>query len=330
MSQQGLRQASVRAVTGTSLDYNGDFSALFTLKGIAAGDFNGRFLAWLNFWLSASYDNLPGAMAAFATANNATNFGAVGTFDAGAGGGGGGYVAKAVHFDGSAWLTIDSLSSTDNGLISLVFWSKLPSLDDGFGHDLTIIYTDPEDNSFNYFQTLHDTNSWDFSFSQEAGGFGESNKLAANCNIVDVWSCVIFTVDTNHDSGERVYKTYVNDVSIDDIGEGSPDPAFVPTFNGFPLFIGGDGSIQIVGDFADLRIMVGTSLLTDGDIPEATRRLFIDADGKPVDPATATATLGTPCVLLSGDASGFAINQGNGGSFMLSGSLTDASSSPSD
>lgn len=82
MSQQGLRQASVRAVTGTALDYNGDFFALFVLKGITDGDFNGRMLAWLNHWLGASYDNLPGAMAAFATANGAVNFSSVGTFDA--------------------------------------------------------------------------------------------------------------------------------------------------------------------------------------------------------------------------------------------------------
>jgi hypothetical protein len=101
MTQQGLRQASVRAVTGTAYDYNGDFSALFDMKGIAAGDFNGRMLAWLNLWLSASYDNLPGAMAAFATANGATNFSAVGTFDASAGGGGGG---------GDPWLMADGVT----------------------------------------------------------------------------------------------------------------------------------------------------------------------------------------------------------------------------
>jgi hypothetical protein len=81
--QQGLRQASVRAVTGTTLDYNGDFFALFILKGITSGDFNGRMLAWLNGRAGATvYDNLPGAMASFAAANGATNFSAVGTFDA--------------------------------------------------------------------------------------------------------------------------------------------------------------------------------------------------------------------------------------------------------
>ncbi len=80
--QQGLRQASVRAVTGTNLGYNGDFMSLFAQAGITSGDFNGQMLAWINLLLGTTYDNLPGAMAAFAIANNATNFASVGTFNA--------------------------------------------------------------------------------------------------------------------------------------------------------------------------------------------------------------------------------------------------------
>jgi hypothetical protein len=82
MSQQGLRQASVRAVTGTTFDYNGDWHALFTLAGIPDGDFNGRLLAWINLKLGASYSDLPAAMAALAAATGATNFSSMGTFDA--------------------------------------------------------------------------------------------------------------------------------------------------------------------------------------------------------------------------------------------------------
>jgi hypothetical protein len=83
MSQQGLRQASVRTSTGTSLDYNGDWHALFDAAGIAAGDWNGRFLAWVNVKLGTSYADVPGAMAALAAANSATNFSSLGSFDAG-------------------------------------------------------------------------------------------------------------------------------------------------------------------------------------------------------------------------------------------------------
>lgn len=82
MSNQGRRQASIRAITGTALDYNGDFMALFDLAGIPAGDFNSRFLAWINLKLASAYDNLPSAMQALAAANSAYNFNSMSTFDA--------------------------------------------------------------------------------------------------------------------------------------------------------------------------------------------------------------------------------------------------------
>ncbi len=82
MSQQGLRQASVRAVTGTSEHYEGDWHALFDLAGIPAGQFNERLLQWINLRLSAAYTFLDSAMQALADANGAFNFSSLGTFDA--------------------------------------------------------------------------------------------------------------------------------------------------------------------------------------------------------------------------------------------------------
>ena len=52
--------------------YEGDWHALFTSAGIAAGDFNGLLLAYINLKLGSSYDNLPGAMNAFAVAKSTT------------------------------------------------------------------------------------------------------------------------------------------------------------------------------------------------------------------------------------------------------------------
>lgn len=82
MSQQGLRQASVRAVTSTTGTYEGDWHALFTVRGIAAGDFNGRMIAYVNNKLTASYNNVNDAMQALATNAGATNFSSMGTFTA--------------------------------------------------------------------------------------------------------------------------------------------------------------------------------------------------------------------------------------------------------
>lgn len=80
MSQQSLRQASIRASTSTALTYEGDWHALFTAGGIAAGDFNGRLLQYINTRLTASHTNINSAMAAMAAAEGASTFQAIGTF----------------------------------------------------------------------------------------------------------------------------------------------------------------------------------------------------------------------------------------------------------
>lgn len=79
MSQQGLRQASVRAVTGTSGTYEGDWHALFDLAAIPAGDFDGRLLAWINKQLAAIYTSLPEAQQAYAAAQGAYNWASLGS-----------------------------------------------------------------------------------------------------------------------------------------------------------------------------------------------------------------------------------------------------------
>jgi hypothetical protein len=85
-TNDGLRQATVRAATGTALDYNGDWHALFDQAGIAPGPFNGRMLAWVNVQLSAAYTSLPGALDAFAISQGAPNWSSLGTFAIGGGG----------------------------------------------------------------------------------------------------------------------------------------------------------------------------------------------------------------------------------------------------
>lgn len=78
--QQSLRQASIRAVTSTTHTYEGDWHVKFTADAIAAGDFNGRMLQYINTRLTASYTDINSAMAAMAAAESADNFQAIGTF----------------------------------------------------------------------------------------------------------------------------------------------------------------------------------------------------------------------------------------------------------
>lgn len=81
-SNQGDRQAAVRAITGTALSYEGDWHALFDLSGIRVGDFNGRLLAWINQALLTSYVEINGAKAAFATSVGVENWDSVTTLGA--------------------------------------------------------------------------------------------------------------------------------------------------------------------------------------------------------------------------------------------------------
>lgn len=111
-TQQELRQASVRAVTGTTLDYNGDWMALFDAAGIAKGNFDERMLLWINLKLSSAYAELNGAMQALAAANAAFNFSSLGTFSAA--------VSAAINFGAKNRALEGGIPTTEtaNGAIS--------------------------------------------------------------------------------------------------------------------------------------------------------------------------------------------------------------------
>lgn len=85
-NQEGV-QAAIRATTGTTYDYNGDWSALFDAAGIATGNWNGRLLNWINGQLSSSYTALPEAQQAYAANAGFNNWSAINTLSIGGGGG---------------------------------------------------------------------------------------------------------------------------------------------------------------------------------------------------------------------------------------------------
>jgi len=80
MSNQSLRQASVRGVTGTAYHYEGDWMALFDTRLVASGFFNERLLRYINGQLLSNYTNLNDAMKAFAVNQGATSWNEMGTF----------------------------------------------------------------------------------------------------------------------------------------------------------------------------------------------------------------------------------------------------------
>lgn len=151
----------------------------------------------------------------------------------------------------------------------------------------------------------------------------------------DVWLNFIVSFD----GAGLISKLYVNDVDVSNQTTGVHGP-FTNGANGLPFWVGNDDSPAadgFIGSIAELWIAPGQSLLDgSGDIPLATRRKFISATGKPVnlgaDGSTPTGT--APAIFLrrapAAAASTFATNLGTGGNFAITGTLTNAPTSPSD
>jgi hypothetical protein len=83
MTQQGLRQASARNLSGfaTGTNYNEDFLRLFDAQGVAAGTFNERQLRWINARMGATFTNLDEAMQAYATGQGVYNWSSLGALE---------------------------------------------------------------------------------------------------------------------------------------------------------------------------------------------------------------------------------------------------------
>jgi hypothetical protein len=95
-----------------------------------------------------------------------------------------------------------------------------------------------------------------------------------------------------------------------------------------PFFVGDDNAGDfLVGDMADFWWDNHTYYPSGSTLDLSFRRKFIDGGGKPVDPVN----FPSGNILFSGDSTTFSTNQGSGGVFtVVSGALTNASTSPSD
>lgn len=71
-------QAAIRGQSASTLNWEGDFHALFDDAAIAAGSFNGRLLAYINLVLGSSHTNLPAAQQAYAEDQGFYNWSSIG------------------------------------------------------------------------------------------------------------------------------------------------------------------------------------------------------------------------------------------------------------
>ncbi len=250
-----------------------------------------------------------------------------------AGGGNDGH-ADAVHWDGASFLRINALNCGDHDKVSFAVWFKAPASPPAETTIAGFWVTDPEGSFQSYSEAdfVGAPNQADggvqFSLGDPSANFlASANTSSSNQGpLPDTWYAYMWSADVSSDSGPL--SAFLNDLDALGFSHNLSAPASVVAGNGVPLWIGvSDPQGTDPADMANFLLWYGQAI--DWSI-EANRRFTIDASGKAADPALAIAHFGTPTVALIGDASAFQINQGSGGSFTLSGSLTDADSSPSD
>lgn len=144
----------------------------------------------------------------------------------------------------------------------------------------------------------------------------------------NAWHHVLMSWNTNFAAGNRILQIYVDDAAITpgaEEGDGDAFDVSYPTETFW--FLGPQDTVAC--DISEYYFAPGQFLdLTT----QSNRRKFISAGGKPVDLGAdgSTPTGTAPAMFFSGDATAFATNRGTGGAFTLTGSLTNASTSPSD
>jgi len=237
------------------------------------------------------------------------------------------YVADAVYFNGSTWLSTNDLQTVNSKNFTASLWVNLTIRDTYW----PIFVSDPAQ-YYTYMQ-ITGVGSLGPEWPQlEVGNSTSGFFTTYNTSAVapdNVWHHILVSVEAGNGSTVGHAKIYVDDIDV--TGTISLNSI---NLNGLSFYLGADTfATPLVADLADVYIAPGVSLLdSNGDIPTSTRREFIDANHKPVDlgPNCANPTGTAPAICFSGDASSFPNNKGTGGAFTLTGTLTNATSSPSD
>ena len=232
------------------------------------------------------------------------------------------YQVDAASFDGTAFLSRGSALTgvVDSATGTSMVWVKAAS-------QTNDIFTTGSNQNF------------ELGLNQAASGLKLAMYNAASSSdqiwgvtatVNDTWIGILTSWDNNESPPRRmacyVGGTLATKASIDATGS-----AFSVNYTETSTYFAADPFGDITtGDFADFLFWPGVSILEeDNTISVPNLALFFN-ESRPVDPAISIASLGSPAVMFSGGASGFATNQGTGGAFTLTGILTTASTSPTD
>lgn len=253
---------------------------------------------------------------------------------------------KAVHFDGVTLLTNSSPVGPQSNKLTASGWCRPQYVRNPPFYENSLIALFRSVNP-NYPLGTAVAGGYDggadmFFYAQDDSteNWLELTRTSGALLVDKMWLNVLFSADLN----AGVVQCYLNDVAVT-LGSGAADgsSSFNMDLMGHSVCIPdvmwtpesdsgkavGTGQLPPVQDMADLWIDVGMAI--DFSV-QANRRRFINATLKPVDLGTngELPTGSRPTFFFSGDAGKFAVNKGTGGPFVVTGSLTNASSSPDD
>jgi hypothetical protein len=235
------------------------------------------------------------------------------------------YTASAVAFDGATDLRLSSLTCIDNQFFGFAGWFQYDASGGGQG----ICWVADPLNNYN-----SDMGAAHFPRWAIGGNNGSSFLItSANTSVDATWHHFIGAGQTNFAAHSKIIKLFVD--AVDFTANVNDNAAsFNAQSNGLPFYVGSDAGVSGVsfytGNMCDLSIWPGINLLTGGTISSTTTQLFRTVGGAPVNPTVAIAALGTPPIMLSGNAANFPNNTlGSSGAFTTNtGALTDAPTHP--
>lgn len=246
-----------------------------------------------------------------------------------------GYTCGAVSFDGATRLVLASVIASDSYTLLASLW--FDNLTDLASIAPELFAFDAEGNfCTNLSLGAGDGKQANMTVA-DAGGVGGGNyaQVYSSTDIANgTWYNLLFSANTNHGAGQKVFQMYLNDVPVTQVAQDDA-AAFMMAFSGKSLTLGTDTfGDDWTGYAADWWIAPDQYL--DLSVT-ANRRKFIDATGKPVDLGEngETPTGMSPAIFChiasAEDPTNFAANRGSGGGpFTITGTLTNAPSSPSD
>ena len=168
-------------------------------------------------------------------------------------------------------------------------------------------------------------------YVSNSGGNHFAFETAAAYTSGATWYHIAASWDTNHSAGTKVGQLYINGVSdyvlVSDTG--GAFGAQHSLVSNWAIGAHTDGTNKLDGDLAELWVDLANRI--DFSVT-ANLRKFFKATGKP-EPLGISGQLPTgtaPILCLKGPAAYFNGNNGTGGNFVVTGTLTDASTNPSD